>query len=61
MKTDLDKEKTAYQKMWDKREKQIARVISNTVGMYGDLEGVIGKSMPRIEMLELPDGESDAL
>ena len=53
MKEDLDKEKRAINKIWAKREKQIERVIGNTVGMYGDLEGIIGRAMPQIENLEL--------
>jgi len=53
MKSDLDREKTAMEKIWAKREKQIQNVISNTVGMYGDLEGIIGKSIPQIDSLEL--------
>jgi hypothetical protein len=53
MKTDLDREKTAIQKLWDKRETQLARVIKNTVGMYGDLEGIIGNTLPKIKALEL--------
>lgn len=53
MKGDLDKEKVAMQKLWAKREKELERVTAGTVGMYGDLEGIIGNSMPRIEGLEL--------
>lgn len=53
MKTDLDKEKIAIQKLWAKREKEIDRVIAGTTGMYGDLEGIIGDTLPKIEGLEL--------
>lgn len=59
MRTDLEKEKTVFAKMWAKREKEINRVISNTAGMYGDLEGMMGKALPRIEQLELGDGVED--
>ena len=52
--TDLLKEKTWMQKMWARREKQIQGVISSTAGMYGDLEGLAGKSMPNIESLSAP-------
>jgi hypothetical protein len=58
MKTDLDKERRAFIKIWESREKQINRVIENTVGMYGDLEGLMGSSLPKIEMLELPDPDA---
>lgn len=57
MKGDLEKEKRAYQKIWAKREKQIQRVIDNTFGMHGDLEGLIGSSLPQIKLMELPTSE----
>ncbi len=56
MKKDLDQEKSAMVKMWAKREKQIERIVNNTVGMYGDMQGIIGASLPQIESLELTDG-----
>jgi hypothetical protein len=54
MKDDLDAEKRATEKAWAKREKQIQRVIQNTAGMYGDLQGIIGASLPEIKILQLP-------
>jgi hypothetical protein len=56
MKEDLDQEKRAMMKTWAKREKQIERIVNNTVGMYGDMEGIIGASFPQIKSLELTDG-----
>lgn len=53
MQEDLDREKKAIQKQWAKREAQIEHVISATVGMYGDLQGIAGKSLQEIEGLEL--------
>lgn len=53
MKKDLDKEKVAMTKQWAKREKEIERVINNVAGMYGDMQGIIGSSLPQIESLEL--------
>lgn len=53
MKEELDKEKRAFQRIWSKREQQIERVIMNTSGMYGDLQGIIGASLPSIQSLEL--------
>ena len=51
---DLDKERKAIMKQWAKREEQIERVMGATVGMYGDLQGIAGKSLQEIEGLELP-------
>lgn len=53
MKKDLDQEKRVMNKVWAKREKQIERVIYNASGMYGDLQGIIGASLPEIESLGL--------
>lgn len=55
MKEDLDSEKRAMEKLWAKRESQIARVVKNTSGMYGDLQGIIGAGLPEIKMLQLPE------
>lgn len=53
MKTSLDKEKLYFTKTWAEKEKQIERVIQNTVGIYGDLSGVV--KLQKIESLELPE------
>lgn len=52
MQEDLDKERKAILKQWAKREEQIQRVMNSTVGMYGDLQGIAGKSLQEIEGLE---------
>ncbi|EKE22213.1 MAG: hypothetical protein ACD_7C00020G0021 [uncultured bacterium] len=57
MKSDLDSEKRAIQRIWKKREQEIERVVSNTAGMYGDLQGIIGASaLPEVKSLTLPEG-----
>jgi len=53
MQEDLDKEKRAITKQWAKREAQIARVMQATVGMYGDMQAIAGKSLQEIAGLEL--------
>lgn len=52
----LKKERLAYEKIWAEREKQLRKVINNTVGMYGDLSGLV--TLPEIKRLELGEGES---
>lgn len=59
LQTDLAAEKRAMQRIWTKREKEIERVIMGTSGMYGDLQGIIGASLPTIQSLELPSGEGE--
>ena len=44
MQEDLDRERKVIMKQWAKREEQIERVMGATVGMYGDLQGIAGKS-----------------
>ena len=54
MQDDLDKERKVITKQWAKRQAQIESVMNSTVGMYGDLQGIAGKSLQEIEGLELP-------
>ena len=60
MQEDLDKEKKAITKQWAKREEQIDRVMQATVGMYGDLQGIAGKTLQEIEGLGFPALEDGA-
>ena len=57
MKSDLDAEKRSMEKIWSKRQAQIERVIKNTAGMYGDLQGIIGSALPEVKILELPSND----
>ena len=52
MQSDLDKERKTMTRLWAKREEQIKGVIETTVGMYGDLQGIAGRTMQEIEGLE---------
>lgn len=53
MQNDLDRERKAIMKQWAKREEQILRVMQATVGMYGDLQGIAGKTLQEIDGLSL--------
>jgi hypothetical protein len=55
MQDDLDKERQATERQWAKREKQIQLVVQNVAGMYGDMQGLVGQSLPKIRRLELPE------
>ncbi|MCD4692967.1 MAG: DUF2130 domain-containing protein, partial [Calditrichales bacterium] len=55
LKTDIDKEKRAMQKIWKEREKQIEKVIANTIDMYGSIKGIAGKAVGTVKALELPE------
>ena len=52
MREDIDKERKFMLKAWAKREAQVNAVIESTVGMVGDLHGIMGQSMPEIAAIE---------
>jgi len=54
LREELEAEKRSTQRMWAKREKQLDRAAMQTAGMYGDLSGIIGASLPSIEHLNPP-------
>jgi hypothetical protein len=53
MQADLDRERKVMTRLWAKREAQIRGVIESTAGMYGDLQGIAGKTLQEIEGLEM--------
>lgn len=57
LREELETEKRSTQRMWARREKQLERAAAMTAGMYGDLSGIIGGSLPAIEKLCLPSLE----
>ncbi len=57
MQADLETEKRSMERSWKKRGKEIERVIMSTSGMYGDLQGIIGASLPTIKSLEMPEDD----
>lgn len=57
---DLQSEKLAIQRLWAKREKQLTRAITEASGLHGDLQGIIGASLPTVETLQLPPGDDTA-
>jgi hypothetical protein len=56
----LDAEKVAMNRAWAKREKELDGLIVAIARLYGDLEGIVGKSMPEVEALKTPQLEIDA-
>jgi hypothetical protein len=49
----LHREQAAMERIWKERAKQIERVLLNTAGMYGEVRGMLGASVPPIPALEL--------
>jgi hypothetical protein len=52
LRTDLEREKLSVTTAWARREKAHELILSGMAGLYGDLHGILGKSMPEIEGLE---------
>ena len=53
MMEDLLKERKAIKKVWSKREKDIRISIDSAAGMYGDLQGILGKALCEIASLDI--------
>jgi hypothetical protein len=58
MKNGLETEKRSMQRIWKEREKQIEKVIMNTIDMHASIRGIAGNAIQSVKALELP-GESD--
>ena len=61
MRSDLDSEKRSIEKLWAKREMQIERTKKAAIRIHGDLEGIIGQSLPSSSMLALPEDNEPLL
>ncbi len=53
MQLDLIRDKNAAKKNWAQREKQLDKVINNTVHMYGSIKGIAGNAIQSVKALEL--------
>ena len=49
---DLEREKRWFAQKWARQEKEIRKIVDNTHGMYGELQGVTGRALPEIKALE---------
>lgn len=54
MQSDLDAEKRAMQRLWKQREKQLQKVLTNSIDLYGAIQGIAGSAIGNIKQLELP-------
>lgn len=53
MRTDLTKEQNSMRRIWKQREKQIDKVVENTIDMYGSIRGIAGSAVQEVKALEL--------
>jgi len=54
MRDEIDKERKFMTKAWAKREAQLSAMVDSTVGMVGDLQGIVGQAMPEIAAIDEP-------
>jgi len=59
MKEDLESEKRSMQRIWKQRDKQIDKVVTNTIDMYGSIRGIAGSAVLPVKALELPSGDEE--
>ncbi len=59
MKTDLETEKRAMERLWAKREVQLSRLEKNTSNIFGELQGIAGESLGTIKSLAGPEDYSE--
>lgn len=59
MKNGLDSEKRAMQRIWKEREKQLDKVITNTIDMHASIRGIAGNAIQAVKALELPGEVED--
>lgn len=52
MRSDLEAEKRAMQKIWAKRQTQIERVTGSMVTVVGELQGIAHDSLPELEAID---------
>lgn len=59
MKNALESEKRSMQRIWKEREKQIDKVITNTIDMHASIRGIAGSAIQPVQALELDSGIDD--
>ena len=58
MRSDLEREKKMYTAQWAKRDQEITKAMGAAIGMYGDMKGIAGQSLPEIKGLSFDDLDS---
>ena len=61
MDSDLETEKRMMFKSWKKREKQIEKIVSNTIDLYASIKGIGGSSILSIDNLKFDNIHNNEL
>lgn len=54
MRSDLERERMQSEKNWKQREKQLEKVMLNTVHLHGSIKGIAGNEISEVRQLEAP-------
>lgn len=57
MESQIQKERTSFERSWKQREQQVQKLLNGVAGMYGSMQGIAGAALPTIKNLELPEGD----
>jgi hypothetical protein len=57
MREDLARERKSIMKQWQKRETQIERLLVAATGMYGEMQGIAGASLPELKGVALLEND----
>jgi hypothetical protein len=58
MEEDLSRERVAMERAWSKRRKQLEKALISIAGLYGDVQGIVGRSLPDITGLAFPASDA---
>ena len=57
MKSALESEKRSMHRIWKEREKQLEKVIYNTIDMHASIRGIAGNAVQSVKALELSEDQ----
>lgn len=61
LKSGIERERAAYERLWKSREGQLQRIILSTAGLYGSMQGLAGgNALPQLKGLDLSLEEPSA-
>lgn len=58
MQEEIERERRWFQAKWARQERHLRNVIDHTHGMHGDLQAIVGNSLPEIKSLESPTADN---
>lgn len=60
MRGQINRERAAYEKIWKAREAQMHRLLASTAGIWGNIQGIAGQSLPQVKGLDLLEESIEA-